>query len=312
MHGSSSSACRSPTFRILSAPDPTVKRKTGVLTPRYSTSSVYGLGVTIPYYWALAPDYDATFTPMITTRQGPLLQGEWRQRLLDGAYSIRATGIVPARQGSVCEHAGLSRLARQPGNGGPVQSFGSMGVGLERHGAVGQELSCTTTACTRTCKFEQSASIPHPGLRPCPSFTSRAAAIAAISTLARCISTASHRPTSRAKFRVVHPVIDHDYVFKNPILGGEVEITEQFDQPVPRVPPISIRSRRRPQLDPFSFCGPTIADPAIKNSTNCLLRGVPGPIQPLLHRSVMETHGHRSVGPGVHPLPYACARMSPT
>ena len=27
-----------------SAPDPTVKRKTGVLTPSYSTSSVYGLG----------------------------------------------------------------------------------------------------------------------------------------------------------------------------------------------------------------------------------------------------------------------------
>ena len=30
---------------------------------------------------------------MITTRQGPLLQGEWRHRLLNGAYSIRATGI---------------------------------------------------------------------------------------------------------------------------------------------------------------------------------------------------------------------------
>ena len=30
---------------------------------------------------------------MITTKQGPLLQGEWRQRLLNGAYSIRATGI---------------------------------------------------------------------------------------------------------------------------------------------------------------------------------------------------------------------------
>src|SRR5437899_9206082 len=30
---------------------------------------------------------------MITSKQGPLLQGEWRQRLIDGAYSIRATGI---------------------------------------------------------------------------------------------------------------------------------------------------------------------------------------------------------------------------
>src|SRR5215470_15013488 len=76
-----------------SAPDPTVKRKTGVLMPTYSTSSVYGLGVTLPYYWALAPDYDVTFSPMITSKQGPLLQGEYRQRLINGAYNIRATGI---------------------------------------------------------------------------------------------------------------------------------------------------------------------------------------------------------------------------
>ena len=128
-------------FPYMSAPDPTVKRKTGVLTPSYSTSSVYGLGVTVPYYWALAPDYDFTFTPMITSRQGPLLQGEWRQRLLNGAYSIRATGLFQARQGAVCKYAWLSRLARQHRNGGPVQSFGQVGLGMERDAAVGQELS---------------------------------------------------------------------------------------------------------------------------------------------------------------------------
>ena len=76
-----------------SAPDPTVKRKTGMLVPNIASSSVYGRAVEIPYYWALAPDYDATFSPMLTTKQGPLLQGEFRQRLLNGAYSIRAAGI---------------------------------------------------------------------------------------------------------------------------------------------------------------------------------------------------------------------------
>ena len=30
---------------------------------------------------------------MITTKQGALLQGEFRQRLMNGAYSIRAAGI---------------------------------------------------------------------------------------------------------------------------------------------------------------------------------------------------------------------------
>ena len=55
-----------------SAPDPTVKRKTGMLMPTINSSSKYGLAVEVPYYWALAPDYDATIEPMITTKQGLL------------------------------------------------------------------------------------------------------------------------------------------------------------------------------------------------------------------------------------------------
>ena len=80
--------------------DPTVKRKTGFLVPLVSSSSLYGAGVTIPYYWALAPNYDFTFAPMITSRQGPLLQGEFRQRLMDGSYTIRAAGIFQLDQGA--------------------------------------------------------------------------------------------------------------------------------------------------------------------------------------------------------------------
>ena len=63
-----------------SAPDPTVKRKTGFLMPIVSTSSAYGFGMETPYYLALAPNYDATISPRETSKQGPLLRGEWRQR----------------------------------------------------------------------------------------------------------------------------------------------------------------------------------------------------------------------------------------
>ncbi len=76
-----------------STPDPTVKRKTGFLMPAFSSVTGYGYGVETPFYWAIAPDYDATFSPRFTTRQGVLLQGEFRQRLIDGAYQIRAYGI---------------------------------------------------------------------------------------------------------------------------------------------------------------------------------------------------------------------------
>src|ERR1700712_3020506 len=66
-----------------STPDPTVKRKTGFLMPSTTTVTGYGYGADIPFYWAIAPDYDATFIPRITSKQGVLFQGEFRQRLMD-------------------------------------------------------------------------------------------------------------------------------------------------------------------------------------------------------------------------------------
>src|ERR1700709_2774877 len=51
-------------------PDPTVKRKSGFLMPWAFSSSKYGTGVEVPYYWALAPDYDLTVTPRYTSKQG--------------------------------------------------------------------------------------------------------------------------------------------------------------------------------------------------------------------------------------------------
>ncbi|MFD2181152.1 LPS-assembly protein LptD [Rhodoplanes azumiensis] len=79
-----------------SAPDPTVKRKSGFLMPLATTSTVYGYGLETPYYFALAPNYDLTVSPRVMTKQGLLMQGEWRHRLEDGYYSIRASGIYQA------------------------------------------------------------------------------------------------------------------------------------------------------------------------------------------------------------------------
>jgi len=73
-----------------STPDPTVKRKSGFLMPQYVETAALGYGADIPYYWAIAPDMDATFTPRIMSRQGVLLKSEFRQRLQDGAYSVTA------------------------------------------------------------------------------------------------------------------------------------------------------------------------------------------------------------------------------
>src|SRR3981189_581825 len=89
-----------------STPDPTVKRKTGFLMPGFSTVSTYGFGVETPFYWAIAPDYDATFNPRFTTKQGVLMQGEFRQRLMDGSYQIRAYGIDQLDRGAFTGQVG--------------------------------------------------------------------------------------------------------------------------------------------------------------------------------------------------------------
>ena len=52
-----------------------------------------GSAIEIPFTWRSRRTTTLTFTPRITTRQGVLMQGEFRQRLIDGAYQIRAYGI---------------------------------------------------------------------------------------------------------------------------------------------------------------------------------------------------------------------------
>ncbi|MFS8035567.1 LPS-assembly protein LptD [Xanthobacter sp. AM11] len=81
-------------FPYMSSPDPTVKRKTGFLMPEFFASSQIGYGVAAPFFWNIAPDRDLTLTPGYTTQQGFLMQGEWRQRLANGSYTVSAAGII--------------------------------------------------------------------------------------------------------------------------------------------------------------------------------------------------------------------------
>jgi LPS-assembly protein len=80
-------------FPYFSAPDPTVTRQSGVLTPSYSSASGLGSGVSIPYFLALAPNYDLTLTPSYYSLQGPAGDAIWRQRTENGEYSVRLSGI---------------------------------------------------------------------------------------------------------------------------------------------------------------------------------------------------------------------------
>ena len=74
-------------------PDPSVKRQSGFLMPSYSQSSTLGFSVEVPYFFALAPNYDFTFHPKYFTDRGVLWQGDWRHRLATGQYTIKFAAI---------------------------------------------------------------------------------------------------------------------------------------------------------------------------------------------------------------------------
>ncbi len=80
-----------PAFEIA---DPTVKRKSGFLIPGITFNSELGVGVTIPYYLALAPTYDLTLRGTGFSKQGFLGEAEWRQRFNNGGYSVKVAGIL--------------------------------------------------------------------------------------------------------------------------------------------------------------------------------------------------------------------------
>jgi LPS-assembly protein len=54
------------------------KRKTGFLPPVIGTTGRSGLEVSVPYYWNIAPNMDATFIPRILSKRGIQLQNEFR------------------------------------------------------------------------------------------------------------------------------------------------------------------------------------------------------------------------------------------
>ena len=60
-------------------PDPTVKRRSGFLTPSISNSANLGNYINTPYFYAIAENKDMTFSPRLYPNEKILLQSEFRQ-----------------------------------------------------------------------------------------------------------------------------------------------------------------------------------------------------------------------------------------
>ncbi|MBA4741389.1 MAG: LPS-assembly protein LptD, partial [Azoarcus sp.] len=54
------------------------QRQSGFLVPSVAASNKTGFDVTVPYYWNIAPNYDATIVPRVMSRRGLQLGAEFR------------------------------------------------------------------------------------------------------------------------------------------------------------------------------------------------------------------------------------------
>jgi LPS-assembly protein len=277
-------------FPYFSAPDPTVKRKSGVLMPMVSSNSKFGVGLEVPYYWALAPDYDFTFTPLITTRQGPLLQGEFRQRLMTGSYSIRGAGIFQLDKDVFVRDDGT----RTPGYRdwrGSVESSGQFA--LNKNWVWGWD---ALVLSDKTFFQDYNLSSYRENFDPFKTGATEGVSQIYLTGVGnrsffdtRTIHYFGFSEADRqAEIPVIHPVLDYNYTFDRPVFNGELGFNVNFTS----------LTRGSASFDAITHntnaCAPLTADPAIKIPSNCLLRGIPGTYT----RLSADVHWRRSVTDG--------------
>jgi LPS-assembly protein len=262
-------------FPYFSAPDPSVKRKSGFLMPVITTSSAFGLGIETPYYLALAPNYDMTISPRITTTQGPLLRGEYRQRFEDGSLTFRASGI---------DQLDPNYFIRSDGSETP--GFRQWRGALETQGKFSLSPAWTWgfdgVLVSDQTFFQDYKIMPLQQTSLDPQLNALTEGVSQLYLTGRGdrsffdMRTIKYYGYSESDVQstlpVILPVIDYAYTFEQPVFNGELGYVMNFTS----------LSRQTVSYDAVSLSavnnnGCAInADPAQKIPTNCLLRGFPG------------------------------------
>ncbi len=71
-----------------SHPDPTVKRKSGVLAPTFARNTDLGYVVSVPVYYVISQSQDLTITPSFASKELGIIHGEYRNRLHNGNFEL--------------------------------------------------------------------------------------------------------------------------------------------------------------------------------------------------------------------------------
>jgi LPS-assembly protein len=82
----------------LSHATPGADNKSGFLIPEYSHNINVGSILKVPYYYAIAPDRDATIVPIFTGNEGIVMAGEYRQKFDAGLLLMNGSATDPQQR----------------------------------------------------------------------------------------------------------------------------------------------------------------------------------------------------------------------
>ncbi len=194
--------------------DPTVKRKSGFLTPSVGYSTELGAIVGTPYFWSLAENYDVTLTPVVLSNKGYMGKAYWRHRLANGSYSVNLSGVIqtnPTNDGNP-----LTNTAEERDWRGSIDSKGDFSLGS--YWNVGWDATIETDDTYR--RYYKIDSIRS---------TDRVSKGYLIGQAERSYFSAQlyhfgglvidDTATSNS---VAAPLVDYNYVSSDPVLGGEL------------------------------------------------------------------------------------------
>lgn len=196
------------------SPDPSVKRKSGFLTPEYGHSDTLGYITGIPYYFALAPNYDITFTPTYMSNQGLFLQGEWRHRLANGQYTIKLAGID-------------QNADNLPGDPATREKYDGLRGSLETHGLFSlsswwkfgwDAIVESDDQFRRFYKLDSILVTDRVNQVYLTGQSDRNYFSAKLYQFGGLLTNDTPQTES-----YTHPIIDYNYVFADPVLGGELK-----------------------------------------------------------------------------------------
>lgn len=217
-----------------SMPDPTVKRKSGFLIPGGVTSNKLGVGVVVPYYWALSPNYDLTTTVAPMSKQGVLGDAAFRHRLSNGMYTVSVAGLVQSSPGEFDGTSGDRRFR------GAINTTGSFQ--LTENWKYGWDITYKSDRSFfddysfvsfddngETSEVYLSGNTLRNGL----SFRGYAFSLSQEDYTTTGVNdpSSAFSPIGQSlqeKQPIVAPVIDYNFVFDDPVAGGELSLTSNF------------------------------------------------------------------------------------